>query len=384
MLDMRENIVAAGQLLPPVRPPKVAIVHYWLVGVAGGEQVMRSLLNLYPDADVFTLIADDETVKKVIGTKKLVTSFLQRIPGAQKIHRKLLLLMPTALENFDLSAYDLVISSESGPAKGVLPALGAKHVCYCHTPMRYIWDQFPEYRRESGILVSLLMSMFIGKLRMWDFLSAARVDAFAANSNHVANRIEQYYRRDATVIPPPVDVHEFQIADEVDDYYLIAGRHVAYKRIDLAIAACDRLGKRLIVTGTGPETAALKRRAGSNVTFVGQCSFAELKRYYARARAFLMPGEEDFGITPVESMASGRPVLAYARGGALDTVIEGHSGLLFPEQSVDSLCDAITRFEAIEDSFDPRAIRAHAVTFARERFEADFKAFVDSVLTQTT
>lgn len=362
------------------RRPRVAIVHYWLVGVAGGEQVLRSLLNIYPDADVFTLIADEEVARKVCGDRRIVTSYLQKIPGATKMHRKLLPLMPGALENLDLSGYDLIVSSESGPAKGVLVPLGAKHVCYCHTPMRYLWDQFPEYRRESGLLVRWMMSALISRLRMWDFLSAARVDAFVANSHHVAKRIAQYYRRDSTVIAPPVDVDEFHLSDAVDDYYLITGRHVGYKRIDLAIDACERLGRRLVVTGTGPDTESLKRRAGKNVTFVGQCSFAELKRYYARARAFLMPGEEDFGIAPVEAMASGRPVLAFAQGGALDTVIDGSSGILFAEQSVDGLCDAILRFERESDRFRPQAIRDHASAFSRARFEADFKAFVERQL----
>ncbi|GAA0752362.1 glycosyltransferase family 4 protein [Sphingomonas sp. ABOLD] len=359
------------------RPPRVAIVHYWLVGIAGGEQVVRSLLNIYPQADVFTLIADPDVARKLCGDRKVGTSYLQKIPGATKMHRKLLPLMPGALENLDLSGYDLVISSESGPAKGVLVPLGAKHICYCHTPMRYLWDQFPEYRRESGALVRWMMSALIGRLRMWDFQSAARVDAFVANSHHVARRIAQYYRREAAVIAPPVDVDKFHLADAVEDYYLITGRHVGYKRIDLAIDACERLGRRLVITGTGPDTDSLKRRSGRNTLFVGQCSFAELKDYYAKARAFLMPGEEDFGIAPVEAMASGRPVLAFARGGALDTVIDGTSGILFDEQSADGLCDAILRFEAGSARFEPKAIRAHASGFSRARFEADFKAFVD-------
>lgn len=360
--------------------PKVAIIHYWLVGIAGGEQVVRSLLNIYPEADVFTLISDEEVARKICGNNRVFTSYLQKIPGARKMHRKLLPLMPGALENLDLSGYDLVISSESGPAKGVLVPLGAKHICYCHTPMRYIWDQFPEYRRESGAMVRWMMSALIGRLRMWDFLSAARVDAFVANSHHVAKRIAQYYRRESSVIAPPVDVDEFHVADAVEDYYLMTGRHVGYKRIDLAIEACERLGRRLIITGTGPDTESLKRRAGKNTLFVGQCSFAELKTYYAKARAFLMPGEEDFGIAPVEAMASGRPVLAFACGGALDTVIDGLSGILFDQQSADSLCDAILRFEATAHLFEPQAIRAHASAFSRARFEADFKAFVEEQL----
>lgn len=356
--------------------PRVAIVHYWLVSEAGGEKVVRSLLNIFPDADVFTLVADEKVARSIVGDRRLVTSFINRIPLAKKMHRKLLLLMPTALENLDLSGYDLVISSESGPAKGVLPPLGAVHVCYCHTPMRYIWDHFWEYRRTAGFAARIMVSTFIARLRMWDFLSASRVDHFVANSSHVASRISQYYRRDAAVIYPPVETDEFTVSEEVEDYYLVTGRHVGYKRIDLAIEACERLGRRLVITGTGPETAALKRLAGPNTTFAGQCSFAELKQYYAKARAFLMPGEEDFGIAPVEAMASGRPVIALARGGALDTVIEGKSGILFDSADAEALCGAIERFEQIENRFDPRSIRAHAETFSRARFEREFSQFV--------
>ena len=356
---------------------KVAIVHYWFVGMGGGEKVVEAFLELYPDADVFTLIEEPKFREKLLNGRPVKTSFLQRIPFAAKFHRHLLPLMPMALENLDLTGYDLVISSESGPAKGVLPALGATHVCYCHSPMRYIWDQYWEYRRSSGLLARLFMGLFITRLRLWDHSSAARVDHFVANSSHIANRIGQYYRRDAAVIHPPVDTDAFAISDELDDYYLVTGRHVGYKRVDLAIQACERLGRPLVITGLGPDTAALKKLAGPNVRFVGQCSFEDLKRYYARARAFLMPGEEDFGIAPVEAMASGRPVLALARGGALDTVIDGKSGILFAEQSVDGLCAAIERFEQTESLFDPRTIRDHAQTFSRERFAIDFAAFVE-------
>lgn len=376
------NFVPQQGMTNPPSPPRVAIVHYWLVSAAGGEKVVQSLLNIYPDADVFTLIADPDVARSVIGERRLVTSMLQRIPWARKLHRKLLLLMPTALENLDLSGYDLIISSESGPAKGVLPPLGALHICYCHTPMRYIWDHFWLYRNETGLLGRWMLSAFIARLRMWDFLSASRVDKFIANSSHVAARISQYYRRTARVIAPPVETDEFAIADEVEDYYLVTGRHVGYKRIDLAIAACERLGRRLIITGTGPETAALKKMAGPNTTFVGQCSFAELKQYYARARAFLMPGEEDFGIAPVEAMASGRPVLALASGGALDTVIEGRSGILFPEATIESLCAAIERFEREESGFNPHTVREHALTFSRQQFESSFAAFVEEALAE--
>jgi glycosyltransferase involved in cell wall biosynthesis len=371
--DGRPQAAAANAL-------RVAIIHYWLVGEAGGEKVVKSILNIFPQADIFALVVDWDIARTIVGDRKITTSFLQKIPFAKRFYRKLLPIMPAALENHDLTGYDLIISSEAGPSKGVLPPLGAVHVCYCHSPMRYIWDQYSEYRQSSGWLAKLIMSLSVAQLRAWDFLTAARVDHFAANSTHVAKRISQYYRRQSTVIHPPVDTDDFYVSDTTDDYYLITGRHVSYKRIDLAIAACNRLNRRLVVTGAGPETAALKRLAGPNVTFVGQCDFSDLKRYYSRARAFLMPGEEDFGIAPVEAMASGRPVIARASGGALDTVIDGFSGTLFHDATIDGLCEAIEYFESIESRFDRKAIAAHAASFSRERFESRFAAFVEEAM----
>jgi glycosyltransferase involved in cell wall biosynthesis len=305
---------------------------------------------------------------------------LQRIPGAARMHRALLPFASVALENLDLDNYDLIISSESGPAKGILPPLNAVHVCYCHSPMRYIWDQYHQYRRGAGWLRRLVLSLTIPQLRIWDVASSLRVDRFIANSAHVAKRIRKYYRRPAEVIYPPVEVFDFEPAEAAEDFYLITGRHVPYKRIDLAIEACNRLGRPLVITGTGPDTARLRKLAGPTVKFVGQCSFADLKRYYAHARAFLMPGEEDFGIAPVEAMASGRPVLAYASGGATETVVPHLSGLHFTEQSAEALVEAIMRFEAQEARFDPAAIRAHSLKFSRERFLREFADFVEDVL----
>lgn len=355
---------------------KVAIVHYWLVGSGGGENVVQAMLELFPQADIFTLIHKPEYSATIVPPTRLRVSMLQRIPFAARLHRALLPLMPMALENMDLSGYDLIVSSESGPAKGIVPPLGAVHICYCHSPMRYIWDQYHQYRSSAGMLAKLVLTLSITRLRLSDQASSARVDRFVSNSHYVASRIGRYYRRDATVIYPPVEVDQFAPADTHDDYYLVTGRHVSYKRIDLAIAACNQLGRRLVITGTGPETERLKKLAGPTIEFVGRCGFDELKRHYARARAFLMPGEEDFGIAPVEAMASGRPVIAYGSGGAVETVIPGLSGLHFAEQSSDALVDAIRRFEAAEPSFDPVAIRRHAERFGRGRFLREFGAFV--------
>lgn len=359
---------------------KVAIVHYWLVGPGGGENVVKTMLRIFPDAHVHTLVAKYDYSDTVVERRNLRTSLLQKIPGAAKVHRGLLPVASLALENIDLSGYDLIISSESGPAKGILPPLDALHICYCHSPMRYVWDQYHHYRSEAGWLQRLVLSLTIARLRIWDSSNAQRVDRFVANSAHIAKRIAKYYRRPAEVIHPPVEVFDFEPAESHDDFYLVTGRHVSYKRIDLAIEACNRLGRPLVITGTGPDTDKLRKLAGPTVRFVGQCSFADLKRYYAQARAFLMPGEEDFGIAPVEAMASGRPVLALASGGAVETVIPGLSGLTFAEQTVDSVVDAIERFEAAEAQFDPAAIRLHALRFSRERFLLQFADFVEDAL----
>lgn len=359
---------------------RVAIVHYWLVGPGGGENVVKTMLRLFPQADVLTLVEKPDYSRTIVPRERLRTSFLQKIPGAAAAHRALLPLAPMALENLDLDGYDLIISSESGPAKGIMPPLKAVHVCYCHSPMRYIWDQYHHYRSATGLLKRWILSLSVAWLRQWDASSAMRVDRFVANSHHVATRIAKYYRRKAQVIYPPVEVQDFSGGEAPGDYYLITGRHVSYKRIDLAIEACNRLGRRLVITGTGPDTAALRKLAGPTVEFVGQCSFADLKRYYAGARAFLMPGEEDFGIAPVEAMASGRPVIAFASGGALETVVPGVSGVHFTAQTVESLVGALTSFEGSEAAFDPAAIRAHAATFSRERFLTEFAAFVEEAL----
>lgn len=362
-----------------VKPRRIAVVHYWLVGIAGGEKVLQEILRLYPEADVFTLIHAPEVSARLVGDRKLTVSFMQRIPGVRRFYRKLLPLMPIAVENIDVSGYDLVISSESGPAKGVLPALGAAHVCYCHSPMRYIWDQYQEYKTGSGWLGRTVMSLTVPFLRLWDRSTSDRVTHFVANSAHVADRISQYYGRAAKVIHPPIAVQDFAIAAP-QDFYLITGRHVAYKRFEIAIEACNRLGRRLVITGEGPETKRLKALAGPTITFEGQVPFERLKTLYATCQAFLMPGEEDFGIAPVEAMASGRPVIAYGYGGALDSVVPGTSGLLFEEQSVDGLLDAIRRFEAAADEYDPIRIRDHALNFSEEVFATRFAAEVEQAI----
>ncbi|MCJ8518614.1 glycosyltransferase involved in cell wall biosynthesis [Pseudorhizobium tarimense] len=361
---------------------RVAIVHYWLVSMRGGERVVEALCDMYPDADIFTLVCDHEKISDKIRRHRIFTSFLQRIPGARRRYQSLLPLMPFALEGFDLSGYDLVLSSESGPAKGVIPPPQAVHVCYCHSPMRYIWDHYHLYRRNAGFLARLMMPLIAPLLRAWDAGSSLRVDRFVANSHHVASRIGKYYRRSCVVVHPPVAIEEFAPSAGFDDFYLCAGQIVPYKRVDLAVRTFTKLNRNLVVVGDGDnqDLGALKRIAGPTIRFTGPASFPELKDYLARCRALIFPGEEDFGIVPVEAMASGRPVIAFGKGGALDTIVPGHTGLLFKEQTVDSLADAIDLFETMEHSFHPELIQLHAAQFSIENFKAGMKRVIDQAL----
>ncbi|WEX10473.1 glycosyltransferase [Chelativorans sp. AA-79] len=355
---------------------RVAIVHYWLVSMRGGEKVVEAFCDMYPDADIFTLIYDEKKVSEKIRRHKVTTSFLQKIPGAVKHYQSLLPLMPFALESFDLSGYDLVLSSESGPAKGVIPGPQAVHICYCHSPMRYLWDHYHFYRAGSGALKRSLLSVLAPPLRAWDVTTSARVDQFVANSRHVADRIEKYYRRDAAIVSPPVSVHEFAPAAATKDYFLLAGQLVGYKRADLAVEAFTRMGENLVVIGEGPELAKLKRIAGPTITFLGHAPFPLLKEMMSRCRALVFPGEEDFGIVPVETMASGRPVIAYGRGGALDSIVPGRTGVLFHEQTVQGLVEGVRRFQSMERTFRPDLIRDHALQFS----EANFKARMHQII----
>ncbi len=358
---------------------KVAIVHYWLVGMRGGEKVLEELCALYPEADIFTLVADRRKLSPALLGHKITTSFLQKLGGV-KAYQKLLPLMPMALESFDLTGYDLVISSEAGPAKGIVPAPDALHICYCHSPMRYIWDLYPQYRARAGGLAKLAMALTAPWLRTWDVTTAARVDHFIANSQFVADRIAKYYRREATIIHPPVDTARFEVADAPGDVYLCFGQITPYKKVEIAIEAFTRLGKRLIVAGSGA-TPAMRRAAGPTIEFLGTVDNATLTRLLSQCRALVFPGLEDFGIVPLEAMASGRPVIAYGRGGALETVIDGHTGYLFAEQTAEALMAAVERMEASHGDFDPQALRAFAEGFDRTVFRARLHAFFDQALT---
>ncbi len=347
---------------------RAAIVHYWLLNMRGGEKVVEALCRLLPDADIFTLFYDPDRVSETIRRHRVQASFLQPL---RRGYRSLLPLMPMALESFDLRGYDLVVSSESGPAKGVLTSSTTRHVCYCETPMRYLWDMYPAYRNAwtPSRWKRALMTPLTNYLRLWDFASAARVDEFVANSENVRRRIWKTYRRESHVVRPPVAVESFYWK-RPEDYYLIVSELVPYKRMDLAIRACNQSGRKLRVVGGGPEYKALRRVAGPNIEFCGRVPDPELRELYARCRAFLMPGEEDFGMTMVEALASGKPVIALARGGALEIVPE-FAGLLYDEPG--ELSQAMERWDESEPDLDPRALQAYAGQFSEAEFAKQMK-----------
>lgn len=354
---------------------KVALVHYWLVGMRGGEKVLEALAELYPEADIFTLVLDRDKLSDTLRSRNITTSFLQKI-GGRRHYQKMLPLMPFALEALDLTPYDLVISSEAGPAKGVITRPDAVHICYCHSPMRYIWDLYPQYYAQSGPVAKAVLAATAPLLRQWDVTTAARVDHFIANSSFVAQRIRKFYRREATVIHPPVDLSRFAPVENVGDFYLCAGQITPYKKIDIAVEAFTRMGLPLVVIGEGV-TERLRRMAGPNVTFLGAVSDEVMADHFARCRALVFPGVEDFGIVPLEVMASGRPVIAYARGGALETVKPGVTGLLFEQQTVETLEAAVREFEAGGTMLDPDTIRQFANGFRTEEFARRVKAEIE-------
>lgn len=360
--------------------PKVAVVHDWLNVVGGAERVLEQILHVFPDADVHALIdtlpADQ---RGFLGGRPVKVSMIGRTPWLRHRHKLALPLMPTAIESFDLSAYDLVISSSFAVAKGAITRPDALHVCYCHSPMRYLWDLEHSYRRDAGLdrgLRGLLTSLLFNQLRMWDVASASRPQLLLANSNFTASRIARYWGRTSTLLPPPVDLSRFSLRDGPgDDDYLTVSRLVPYKRHDLMVEAFAAMpDRRLTIIGDGPQRAALERRATPNVRFLGALPDREVAEHMRRARAFVFAAHEDFGIVPVEAQACGTPVIAYGVGGALDTVRGWPSpqptGVFFDRQTPESLRDAVERFEAMERVFDPAVLRANAERFGNEHFRA--------------
>lgn len=349
---------------------------------------MESLCELFPQADLFALVADRQTLSAKLQHHRLTTSFLQGIPGSRKWYRHLLPLYPLAVEQLDLRGYDLVISTESGPVKGVLTNPETCHICYCFTPMRCLWNFYQEYKTGSGLgpIGRLAFTLTAHYERLWDQACAARVDYFAAISDTVAARVKKCYRRDAEVIYPPVEVSRAPIVENVDDYYLFVGQLVNYKRVDLAIEACNKLGRPLRIVGVGEEYKRLRRMAGRTVSFLGALSDEEVWKQYASCRALLFPGEEDFGIVPVEAQAAGRPVIGFAKGGATETVVgafqdglavpECSTGIFFGKQDANSLINVIRKFEIAEHRFSPCFIRKHAQQFDKKHFLRRMRSFV--------
>lgn len=364
---------------------KVALVHYWLVNMRGGEKVLESLCDLFPDADIYTHVYDPTAVSEKIRRHKVYTSFISRLPFATKLYQNYLPFMPRALEQIDLSGYDLVISLESGPAKGVLTDAQTPHICYCHTPMRYLWDFYQEYLASASFISRIALKYFSHGLRQWDRLSADRVDYFVANSQNVASRIKKHYRRPSEVVYPPVNVDFFRetLPSEDDDffkkepYYLFLGQLVPYKRLDLAIEAFNQLDKNLYIIGHGPQENELRCLAGSKIKFLKRVSDKKLRSALHNCQALIFPGEEDFGIVPVEANAAGKPVIAYGKGGALETVIDRETGLFFYEPTKESLVNAVQRFERIRDSFDPCLISKRSDKFSNDIFTKEFMKIVE-------
>lgn len=327
----------------------IALIYDWIAFMGGGERVLSNLIELYPEAPVYTILCNKSKIEEPIKSANVITSYLQKNGKEISNHRRLFPFMPTAIESFDLNAYDVVLSTSSCVAKGVITKPDCVHICYCLSPMRYAWEFSYETANQmagKNKLVNKFLKYFLTFIRMWDYDSAARVDYFVAISNHVAKRIKKHYHRDCAVIYPPVRCDLFHPSEIDGDYYLCVSRLQEYKRIDLAIEACNRLKKRLVIIGTGPDEEKLKSMAGPTIEFLGRVSDEETKKYYAECKAFLFPGEEDFGITPLEAQASGRPVIAYGRGGALETVIEGKTGIFFQNRQWKALLQQLVGVKA--------------------------------------
>ncbi len=362
---------------------KVALVHDYLNQMGGAERVVLALHEMFPDAPLYTSIYDPKRVDTAFQSIDIRTSFMQRFPLVKKHHQPFLPFYPFAMERLDLRGYDLVLSSSSAFAKGVVTRPDTMHICYCHTPMRWCWN-YEEYveREHLGSIPRSILPFFISGLRVWDQTSSMRVDHFIANSPVVADRIRKYYRRDAVVIPPPVEVSRFTFDSTTrpEDYFLIVSRFMPYKRIDLAIEACNLLQLPLVIIGSGRDENRLKRIAGPSIRFTGRLTDEEVLHYYAHCRALILPGEEDFGITPLEAQASGRPVIAYAAGGALASVIDNVTGTFFHKQTLESLVEVLASFD--EQKYDPQTIYNHALEFDQPRFHRRVLQFIEAKMSE--
>ena len=362
---------------------KTAIVHEWFVNYMGSEKVVESFCNILPDADIFSLVdfLKDDLRRKILKGKKANTSIIQKLPFAEKHHRLYLGLFPFAIEQLDISDYDVILSSSHAVAKGVLSNSNQLHISYVHTPIRYAWDLYHQYLSDAKLgfnIKGLIARRILHKIRLWDVSTPNRVDYFLANSKHIAKRIKKIYNRDADVIYPPVDVDNFSISSSKDNYYMTAARFVPYKKVDLLVEAFSKMpDKKLIVVGSGPDKEKIKSLAGKNIEFTGYLSSDKLNEYMGKAKAFLFAAEEDFGITIVEAQACGTPVIAYKTGGASEIVVDSQTGILFDKQTTDSIVEAVNKFEKKFDKFNPDVIRKHSEQFSRKNFEASISNYIN-------
>ncbi len=359
---------------------RCALVHDWLTGIGGGEKVLQALYRLYP-APIYTLLADPLIAQCLLGDAKIHTSFIQRLPFAKKYYRSYFPLFPLAIEQLDLSSYDLILSTSHCATKGVLTHADQLHICYCFTPIRYAWDLYHQYLQDAHLtrgMKSVFAKFFLHYLRLWDQQAAQRVDVYLAISRFVARRLVKTYGRTAAILYPPVDTDFFALGEKKEEYYLAASRMVPYKKLDLIVEAFTHMPHRtLLVVGDGPDRKKIEAQASANVHFLGAVDDLSLRGYLQRARAFLFAAIEDFGLLPVEAMSCGTPVIALGRGGSLETVEEGRSGCFFPEQTVTSLIHAVEQFERMQDRFDPIAVRQTVLRFGVERFRREFSEIVE-------
>jgi glycosyltransferase involved in cell wall biosynthesis len=357
---------------------KLAIVHDWLTNMGGAERLIVNFHELYPDAPIYTSVYNPEKLdKELVENVQIKTTFLQKNRKKVENHKKYFPLMPMAFESLDLNEYDVILSSSTCCAKGIIPHANTIHIFYCSTPMRYAWEKREDYVKGMGKLKKKLVSILMHYMRIWDVTSSARVDYFIANSSAVKERIKKYYNRDAVVINPAVRCSMFDISEKDEDYYFVVSRLVGYKRFDLAVQACIELNKNLVVIGDGPELENLKKMAEGheNIKFLGAQNTDVIKKYMSEGKALLFPGEEDFGIAPVESMACGRPVIAYGKGGVLDSVVDGKTGVFFYEQTVEAVKEAIIKSEGI--SFNKKEIREYTFKFDETEFKKKIKEFIE-------
>lgn len=358
--------------------PKIALVHDYLVQYGGAERVLECFTELFPNAPIYTLVYNKEFMHGVFEGKNIKTSFIQKIPFAKKYHRIFPQFMPMAIEQFDFSMYDLVLSDSSSYAKGIITGPGTLHICYMHTPLRYAWDDCQKYTSDFDFpnFIKKVVPFAMNYIRIWDRVSAERPDKLIANSNFVAKRIKKYYKRESIVVHPPVNIDEFSISAENDGSFLMVGRLLAYKRHDIAIKAFNKLGLRLKIIGRGPELKRLKKLAGPNIEFLGRLSDEELPEYYAKCRAFIFPQEEDFGIVAMEAMASGKPVVAFRGGDIVEHIEEGKSGVFFERQEVNDIINAVKKLDGL--AYDSQYIREKAEKFDKSLFKAKIKEYIET------